>query len=1357
MRKKLNTSCNAFNLFTLIKKGWGLLFAMLSLASFAQKDINSLPPKFQNLSLHDGLSNLAIHAICQDDLGYIWIGTARGLNRFDGVSFKHYYYNDDNESLYSDYITAIHKAPDGNLFCLTSSGINIFDIEKEKFRQLKSANNGFIAFTNYDSVIYAARRNKGIFWFNKDQIELQQVKNIPPNMDIDYLTSIDGSGIWGKSSNNQFIINYNPKTLNYEKYYLPNADTLTFGGAMSYINNHLIISTNTTIAIFDVQKRRFEKLSENFSALTQIQDKTINFITEIEDSIIWIGTKANGLYVYNVAKQTFTNFVKANDPNALKSDHLTCAFKDFTDNIWVGTFDRGLEVAFNRRKNFNFDLALHDFIKDKFVTTICCGLTETYYIGTRSNGLHIYNSQTKEKRILNQANSFLGNNHIRSLFFSSANDLWVSTEKQLHILNVTTGQNKTIDLPRPNNGIVSFCESNNKIFAGSDKQGLLVFSLEGKLQEIIPDFGSNITQILQQFEGKLLIASHSVGCFEYDIKNRKIQKIDMSHLLPAANFSQILNMYIDTKKNLWMGSFKYGLYRLSENRKKIDVFNMKSGLPSNDITGIVEDDFGNIWVSTAYGLSMLDKNDKCTNYSYNEGLENIQFHQKAALKDKQGTLYFGGNFGLTFFNPQFLELDKTQAPKIVLETLKVMNTVVKPDDGTKILTKNLALTSGIILNHHYPSFSIEFKAFDYIASNGIKYAYMLKGLSNEWNYVENRTYASFQNLSPGEYQFIVKAQNNNGTWSEEPAILNIKIKPAPWLTFWAFSGYFLMIALLVWGTFRLVLRAKLYKKELEIEHNERLREKEISHMKMRFFTNISHEIRTPVTLIKGNVDYLIAELNSKNIILKSTESLISSTNRLLRLINQLLSFRQLENDALDLTIRHENIIDITNEVAESFRYTANLIDVSIEIQTKENELIVPVDRDKYEKILSNLLSNSLKFSKKGGLIKIVVEQYASTELTNEFKVNPEVKNYLKIAVIDNGKGISAGNLPHIFDRYVKYANQESKPDYSSSGIGLNFIKRLIELHGGSITVKSEEKVETCFCFILPTDEPFYKLEDTVVNGETVLIEHNTPIPEQESTENNGTKNVILLAEDDIELNKFIQNALSDTYTVISTYNGREALKIAKNQLPDIIISDIMMPEMDGINLCKSVREDELISHIPIVLLTAKTEVENKILGFKYGADEYITKPFELTMLKARIQNLIKQRDVLKQYYKTAMPVELKGETINQFEINFMKRINKIIEENYGASEFNVYQLADLMHMSRTSFYRKFMSITDISPKDYITNYRVNKAIELIEAGEESFGEISYLCGFSSQSIFSIAFKKVKGVSPLQFKRLSQND
>ena len=759
-----------------------------------------------------------------------------------------------------------------------------------------------------------------------------------------------------------------------------------------------------------------------------------------------------------------------------------------------------------------------------------------------------------------------------------------------------------------------------------------------------------------------------------------------------------------------------------------------------------------MWISTAYGLVQLDQAGNFTNYSFNEGLKNIQFHQKAALIDHHGTVFFGGNFGLTFFNASNLSQGEEDVPEVVFESLKILNQDIRPNDKTKILQRNINLAESITLNHQHQTFSIDYKGLDFIAANNLNYAYMLEGYDESWNYVGNRTFAGYTNLDPGIYAFKVKVQSKNGVWSDPPKTLTINIKPAPWKTWWAYLLYLIFFAGIIYVSFQLILKVKLYKKEIEVEHKERLREKEISKMKIRFFTNISHEFRTPLTLIKGNLDYLISDLSKRKISLPSTDGLKNSTDRLLRLVNQLLSFRQLESDTLKLEIREEEVIKITKKLLDSFHYSSAISNIKINLDTNFDQLTVPLDSDKYEKIITNIISNALKFSKKDGSILVKIEKVTFEDLKNRFQLKPNMRNYLEVSVIDHGKGIATDKINTIFDRFTHYES-ENKRDYSGSGIGLNFTKRLIELHGGAIDVTCNKRIGTCFSFVLPIDKKSYSSD--VWYKKIVDSEIENHVPAGKGIENEvpvKSKVTILLIEDDVELNHFIKSALHDTYKVICAFDGEEGLSLAKNHTPSLIISDIMMPKRDGISLCHAIREDNIISHIPIILLTAKSEEESKVMGYKHGADDYITKPFGLEVLISRVKNLLDQRKNLMAYYKKALPIEQSTAYVNEFEITFMKRINSIMEEKYATAEFNVNQLAEEMNMSRTNFYRKFLSVTEISPKDYITRYRINKSVEMIQKGVESFGDISYQCGFSSQSIFSVTFKKVKGISPLHYKK-----
>ncbi len=1321
----------------------------------SQININPAAPKFKNLNYENGISNLSVHAFQQDNQGYIWIGTARGLNRYDGISFKHYLFNDNDHSLYHNYVAKLYTNFEGKLFCSTPYGVNVFDPATDKIYRIESNNELYDDFIDFNGKTYGVSYVGGLTVYNEDKKSFDRVQNFPKEVTIENLVIDKETGIWGKTIDNMTLVNYNPKNGSVNKYPIPGSKAMYQGGAMIKTDGNIIIA-GSTIQNFNISTLKYTNLPNEYKKLKKLKNIDITFIKEIGSGFLWIGSKTNGLFIFNPVVNEILNLTKEN--SNLQSNYLTTAFKDRDDNIWLGTFDQGADVSFKRRNNFNFEIQLDNLTSNKFVNCITTDSNVNYYIGTRSNGLYIYHGGlVRQGEHFNKENSILVDNHIRSIFIDTKKQLWIGSEKALQLTDLRLKKVKELAIPKPNEGIVCFCEQNGKIIAGSDAKGFFIFDYNGNIIHHELRLGNNITKIIPIGEEEILLTSYGFGLFIYNINTATYRNLESSIKNGNNKLREAITMYLDKDSILWIGNFNYGLYELNLKNNEFKVFTEHDGLPNNDVVCIEEDNYGKLWLGTSFGLSRFDKHKEFINYFQNEGLENIQFHQKASLIDEYGTIFMGGNYGLTFFNPRILsESDDKTAPKIILKSLNIDTKEILPGDDTKILSQGLNNTKEIILNHKQKVFTIGYHAFDYIGANKVKYAYMLEGFDKDWHNVGERNFANYANIRAGTYFFKVKAQSNNGKWSDV-SFLKIKIKPSPFLTIWAFAIYILLAFAIIYISFKLILNAKLYKNRLKLEHHERIRENEVAQMKMRFFTNISHELRTPLTLIKGNIDILSRDLASKNIKFSSFDGLQHSTDRLLALVNQLLSVRKLENDALDLKVKRDDIISITSKLLQAFRYVAINRNISIDLKSEYGKLIMLIDEDKYEKIMSNLLSNALKHAKENGSIVINIEMLEASETGNFFNDAKKLtgNSFVKIAIKDDGIGIPDKDLPKIFNRFAQSTIDSNKPDYSGTGIGLDFTKNLVELHHGAITVQSKEHIETVFTFVLPLDDEAYEndiLIETKPSGETTVITNEIEAEEIIDAKPLKDQNLILVVEDDLELNRFISSFLKEQFKVISCYNGKEGIKLAQNHLPDIIISDIMMPEVDGLELCKLVREDELISHIPIILLTAKTDIESQISGYNYGADDYISKPFELSILKARINNLIQLRKKLQASYKQGIFDQHKVEISNQFELNFIKKIETIVSKEYHSPKLNVNFLADEMNMSRTSFYRKFMSIMDISPKDFITKYRINKAIELIKSGNDNFGEISFLCGFGSQSNFSVLFKKEKGITPLQFKK-----
>jgi len=1326
------------------------------------------PISFKNIGLENGLSNLSVSSFCEDDLGYIWIGTSRGIDRFDGNNFEQFFFDDrDSSSLYHDFITSI-IVKNKKLFIGTNNGLNYYDIEKEKMHRIASLNTSYTALSLWGDVIYGSPVFSGLEYYNPEQNKMIHLESFPNGTMINQLISDKNNGIWCLPTLNYLLL-YNPTVNKLTKFEL-NTETNNSGiktlNCGRIVGNTLWIGSNNGIHLFDIDNRKLLKATQFPESLMALKDIEITCI-EINKNSLWIGTKTDGLFIYNLSSRLMQHFNK-DEINNISSSFLRTIFIDRNNNAWLGTFDSGIDVSYEHRKNFNFDKVLTKYTDKKFVNSIVSDNKGHLYIGTRNNGLIVYNVNTKNIKNFNKQTNSFSCNHIQSMVLDSQGKLWIGTEENMYIMNPV---NERIDLLKlPFNmandlsylqyavGSNSFKETpDKKMLIASGSKGILKMDLNGNFLESLEKIGTNITQIIQSGNNKFILNSYGRGIYEYNsLTNSFVSLTDQLKIDPKETHEAI-TIFMDSEGILWVGNFKYGLFRYDLLNNSLKSYTTKDGLPSNDVIGITEDINHRLWISTSYGLSSFDKKNEFINYFFNEGTGNQQYHQRSVFREESGTIYFGGNNGLTYFNPRSLGTDNKQSPKIVLKSLNVFNQKVFPNDQSGLLNTNLAYTSKIRLNYKYPLFSIDYIGFDYIASNKLKYAYMLEGFNEDWVYEQNSTRASYSNLKSGTYTFKVKAQNNNGIWSDKPAVLTIEVIPAPWETIWAFLIYILSIIFAIYFVFRIILRSKLYKQELEIEHREHAREKEINDMKIKFFANISHEIRTPLTLIYGIVEKLstipISDLKNTPVLSR----LKYNTERLLKMVNQLLMFKNLESDALGLYIEDEDVVSLTRIFVEPFKFLAESKRIEIEFIFLVNELTIPLDRDKYEKILSNLLSNALKYTNYQGIIKVVVDVKSQTEVIREYaEINQNKSatpiNYIEIQIQDNGIGIPMHEISEIFDRYKRVeGNLSSGPDYSGSGIGLNFTKRLIELHKGAIKVESTEGKGSTFSFIIPISSEIYESKDWVrESNKPPIDEYFEPKWEIEDPKlENSIK--ILIVEDDTELNAFIKERLSEFFKVVFAFNGAEGLTLAKSQLPDLIVADIMMPVIDGITMCQKIKEDPLLSHIPIILLTAKSDIEDQISGYKHGADAYVVKPFNFDLLKSQIDGLIKIRRKLQKSFQNGLVPNLLKSSLNQLDVNFLQKLDHVIIEKCVDSSFNIEDLAQKMNMSRSSFYRKFVSLTKISPNDYLRKFRINKSIDLMNEGVLNLGEISELCGFSTQGNYSVAFKKEKGVTPKQFQ------
>jgi len=967
----------------------------------------------------------------------------------------------------------------------------------------------------------------------------------------------------------------------------------------------------------------------------------------------------------------------------------------------------------------------------------------------------VYNTQKQSYENYTNTNSKLYYPYIRSIYADSRGHYWIGHHYGLQLFYPEQKMFKNLQVPEPNNGVVSILEMNGKIFAATDRHGLLVFDPEGNLLKIVNEIGPNIPKIIRLNNSDLLFCCFGNGLYKLNTITYETNKIIIGSDFKGIDHTICILKASDNK--IWLGTYNFGLFSLDIENNAVRNITINDGLPSNDVVGIEEDDDKNLWLSTSYGLTRLNtKDSSLQTYFSNEGINNYQFHEKSSFRDNEGIVYFGGNYGLTYFNPNDFNTNDGTPPTVILENIYILNNRINPSEGNK-LSKSLSYTKEITLTHKDKIFTIDYVGIDYVFSETMQYYCKLEGFDEDWYNVGNLRKVSYSNLSRGNYIFKVKAKNGAGIWSENQAELIIHVKPAPWFSLWAWCFYLLILSVLAYYLFQIRIKTILYKKELDIEQYEHQRERDINTMKQRFFSNISHEIRTPLTMISGMVGQLSKQDKLSPPIKEIAQSLEMSVDRLLKLINQLLAFKRLESDTLTLWLENECINVVLQKIIRPYVLFAKEKNIKIEF-LEENDYILYVDFDKLEKILGNLLSNAIKHTREGGLIQIAVCKVTAVSVKNLYP-NFRVKstnaqtNFIEIKVTDNGSGIEEQYWDSIFDRYQTIdKGGKQKPDYSNSGIGLNFTKSLVELHKGSIRVKSKIEEGATFAFILPFEPEIYEEKDFAVVKENVLIqEYNAG-----TTKNNPNaiaqdfEKSILIAEDDPDLNHFLSSTLKEYYKVYSCFNGKDAFDLMKNEMPDVILADVMMPEMDGLELTRKIKNDAEYSHIPLILLTAKSEISNQIEGLQIGADVYLPKPFNMDYLLVVIENQLKNRKRIHDLFLNGLMPNLNRSEINQLDMKFLARFNNILEKELTNTDLDISFLAKSLGMSRSSFYRKFMSLTSLSPISYIRKYRINKSIELMNSGNYSLREISDLIGFGSYTYFCTAFKQEQNTSPSEF-------
>lgn len=1338
---------------------------------------------FTHLSGEQGLSNSTIEAIFQDSQGFIWIGTRDGLNRYDGHEMMVYRNApSDSSSLSNSYIRCIYEDHEHHLWVGTINGLN----------RLNRENNDFIRYQHQDADIHSLSNNtvtslledrNGRLWVATAGGGLNLLDNttgrffhFPQELHI-LCMHIDRSGqIWIGSATGLSL--FHPETGAFTHY---NNPALTNGSGNSIIaiqedrqGNLWLGTEDDGLYLYDPLQKTVTRFGHSDKAPSSLGNNMIKCMLVDQKGRLWAGGINGGLNLFNAPKSSFFRYEYEPGNNASLSQRTVSAlFEDRQGNLWVGTHRGGINIYSPGTEKFKLyrqdpspnSLSYND------VKTFCEDNKGNIWIGTDGGGLDLF---LRDKHIFQHYrydpfnDKSIGSNAVLDVMQDREGNIWVSTwGGGLNRFDRTTHQfTRFLNNPADNNSISSnfvqktFEDYEGNIWVATYYGGLNLFNQKtGQFTRLVQDpsgktslSGKNIVSLHEDKEGRIWIGTDDGGLNCYHQGTR--------HFTHYFNKGQpvpdLRIIFSDSKGRLWVG--QKGLYLLDAARDSFRLYTDLGGLSNEFIKGITEDEQGNLWIATSNGLTQFNPDTYAfKKYNTGDGLQDLEFEANAFLKTRDGEMYFGGINGFNCFYPGTIRANPF-IPPVYITGFQLSNKKMNPGEEGSPLQKDISLTNEIRLSYRQSTFSFAFAALNYTIPENNQYAYKLENLDKDWNYVGKEKKAIYTNLSPGEYIFRVKASNNDGVWNEEGASIRVIITPPFWRTGWFIFllGILVMAGLYAFYKFRTRLKLR------ELEEKKR---EEIRQVQLQFFTNISHEFRTPLSLILGPLEKLLREQTHPSLS-RYYQAMHRNAQRLLSLINELMDFGKLESGALKLSVQKGNLHSFLDEIGEEFRDWAiqKEIDFTLHLPEPNHPSDRPAsdtwfDRQVLEKIVLNLLHNSFKYTKSGG--SITLELLSSMEgfqpsfdneliLTNDFRGT----SYAYIRVADNGIGISRDSIHHLFERYYRITDS-----HLGSGVGLAFVKSLALLHKGDVYVHSTRLKGTEIIIGIPIGEQDYRKEEKRVAALTqpgVRLEGFAPPPTPGSLyppETPGSLppvESILLVEDNDELRHFLKESLSPHYQVMEAADGKEGLARAREIPPGLIISDVIMPGMNGFELCRLIKQDIDTSHIPFLILTARTNLTAQVEGMDAGADYYFAKPLNMELLLLTIRNRFDQDRRLRERYTRDSHAEAMELVHSEKDKQFMHRLLQVIDTQLVNPDFDIEYLCQEMGMSRTKLYQKIKSISQQSIGDFIRTIRLKKAVQIMTHEDTTLTDVMYRIGIQTQSYFTKAFKKEFGKTPTQF-------
>lgn len=1306
---------------------------------------------FSHITTNDGLSQSTVLDCCQDCMGQMWFATHDGLNRYDGYSFT-VYRNDpsDSTSIADNIIRELSVDSSGNLWIGTEKGLTLYDARQDRFRnfpmegkavtgiadageRLVVAVGGGLRFFNtkgmawetitppqqpdsfgattvyrHEDRIWIGTRHGDLFLFSISSGELTKATSFRSASAIQCIIMDDESSLWvATEGDGLYRLDINAGSMKNFRHGTGQAE----GIASNYVralsidrSGRLWVGTYNGMSIMEGGK--FTSIQcEPFTA-GSLSQSSVRCISMDNQGGMWLGTWFGGINYWHPLRNRFKNIQSLQTGNSLNNNVISCITEDSGHSIWIGTNGGGVNHYDPKTDSFRYHFirtgAAASNLENDIKAIYIDEEADMVYVGAHAGGLNIIDSRTGKVR------------HCPSKEESS---------NPLDVYAITRADESRLFIGTLS-GLKSY-DTRRHIFSDIDTL------CNGKPVKV-----QKIKSLMSDTGGKLWIGGDD-GLICLKETSEGMQECRLP--FPSETFEDrfVQSLFKSSSGLIWIATRK-GLYSYDERENDISRYSMRDGLPSDIISGIEEDSHGRLWISTSNGLSCFNPfTGTFRNYTVADGLPSSQFTSGSHCRRSSGEMMFGSVNGITTFHPERLE-DNPFTPKPIFTGLHVFNRPVRPDDGSGILKESISSAGGMTLNHRQNSFTIEFSVTNYLSGNHNTFAYMLEGFDKEW-YESGSRNVSYSNLPHGKYRFMVKAANNDGKWNAEPAVLDIDIKPVWYRTSAAMTAFAILLVIIVIVTYFLIVERKERESRLELEQKEKEHQEEIHQMKMRFFINISHEMRTPLTLITNPLAEMIAR-SSDTWMRKQLKYVERNTKRLLHLVNQLMDYRRAELGVFKLRVRPENAHKIIKENWSFYEKLAHSKKIRYSLVSDLEGKTLYVDGQYLELIINNLLSNAFKYTDSGS---ITVKAF-------------EHEGCLNIEVSDTGTGIPASQQDRIFERFYQIDHE-----HIGSGIGLSLVQRLVELHHGHIQLKSEEGKGSTFTVSLPLSLSIYTPEEFGSDEESWTHTSNThemyiidtERQEEDTTESGERKKGrLLIADDNEEMRSYMRNGLARMFDIELAKNGEEALEIIRRDAPDIVITDMMMPVMDGIKLCAAIKQDIGTSHIPVIMLSAKTDSKDELEALKAGADDFIAKPFSMTILTTKLTNLLRSYHRVQDKALKSMEIVPEKLSFNAADEQILTKAIAVVEQNMDNTDFSTEDFAKAMNMSRSNLHLKLKALTGESALDFIRKIRFKEACRLLKDGRYSISEISDMVGFNTPSYFATCFKKYMGCLPTEWIR-----